>query len=294
MAAGVSYNQPEQEYRRNPAHAQSHVKHILKSPAHYQAALKQPWSPTLTMHVGSAVHCLVLEGQQEFDSRFVLKPEGLSLTTKEGKKWKAEQKGKTVLSASDQHRSWHAVHGMTASVRRLPWFDPEQRNYYRYNEVSLYFESDGLSCKCRLDRLLLFHEQAVIVDLKSTESVAPAAFTKTIFGDLNYLFQAAWYSEAVEAVYGVKADFVFAAVERKPPYNCRVFELSVDAMREGFRQTAAARRKLLECQQSGVWELPPVEAVPLELPGWYRSPLEGGELESTSGDGGYTEEEGLF
>jgi exodeoxyribonuclease VIII len=87
--AGVSYNQPEQEYRRNPAHAQSHVKHILKSPAHYQAALKQAWSPTLTMHVGSAVHCLVLEGQREFDSRFVLKPEGLSLTTKAGKEWKA-------------------------------------------------------------------------------------------------------------------------------------------------------------------------------------------------------------
>jgi hypothetical protein len=183
---------------------------------------------------------------------------------------------------------------MTASVRRLPWFNPEQRNYYRYNEVSLYFESDGLSCKCRLDRLLLFNERAIIVDLKSTESVAPAAFMKTIFGELNYLFQAAWYSEAVEAVYGVETDFVFAAVERKPPYNCRVFELSAEAMREGFRQTAAARRKLLECQQSGVWELPPVEAVPLELPGWYRSPLEGGEQESASGDDGYTEEDDLF
>lgn len=272
--SAVSYLQPDAAYRKEPAHAQSAVKHILTSPAHYQAAKNRKFAPTLTMQIGSALHCLVLEGQEQFDNDYILKPEGLSLTTKEGKAWKEANKAKTVLSVSDQYRSWEAVHGMTESLRRLEWFDPSQPDYRKFNEVSLYWDGDGLPCKCRLDRLLLGDDSAVILDLKTTDSIEPAQFLKKIIGDLNYLFQSAWYIDGVQQVYGVPATFVFIGVERSAPYAARIFEVSEDMLIEGFEQIRHARSLLKECERNKAWDLPPIEHQTLELPSWYCSPLQ--------------------
>lgn len=272
-SSAVSYLQPDLAYRKEPSHAQSLVKHILKSPAHYQAAKARKFAPTLTMQIGSALHCLALEGGEQFERDFILKPEGLSLATKEGKAWKEENKSKTVLSKSDQYQSWDAVHGMTESLRRLEWFDPSQEDYRKFNEVSLYWDADGLPCKCRLDRLLLGDSSAVILDLKTTDSIEPSQFLKKIVGDLNYLFQAAWYIDGVQQVFGVPATFVFIGIERAAPYVMGIFEVSADMALEGFAQIGYARALLKECERSKIWAPPAIEHHVLQLPSWYRSPL---------------------
>jgi hypothetical protein len=276
MPAAVSYQQADPAYRKDPAAAQSHVKHILKSPAHYQAAKKRRFTPTLTMQIGTALHCLVLEGEEQFNRDFILKPDGISLTTKEGRDWKAAVGKKTILSTTDQYASWDAVHGMAESLRRLEWFDPKQVDYRKYNEVSLYFEAQGIDCKARLDRLLLFDNHATVLDLKTTDTVEPRAFLKKVVGDMNYLFQSAWYTESVQAVYDLPCNFVFIGVERMPPYLARVFEISRDMLEEGLRQTREARTTLSRCLKTKTWEAPAITHEWLELPPWYRSPLENG------------------
>lgn len=280
----VAYQQADPSYRAEPAHAQSHVKHILKSPAHYLAAKQRKFTPTLSMQIGSALHCLVLEGQEQFDRDFILKPEGLSMTTKEGKTWKEANGKKTMLSKTDQYASWDAVHGMTESLRRLEWFDPEQPDYRKYNELSIYWEADGLDCKCRLDRLVLNEDRALVLDLKTTDSVDPKDFLRKVIGPMNYLFQAAWYSEATLAAFGLPTTFIFIGVERTPPHATCVFEVSADMLLEGLEQTRHARTLLVECLRHKAWEPPPITCQVLELPSWYTSPLEGGTLDQSISD----------
>lgn len=280
--AAIAYMQSDPAYRAEPAHAQSHVKHILRSPAHYQAALKRKFAPTLSMQIGSAVHCLVLEGEEQFAEQFVLKPEGLSLNTKAGKEWKVQNEKKIALSKTDQYASWDAVHGMAASLKTLDWFDPQTPDYRKFNELSLYWHADDLDCKCRIDRLLLYEDRAIIVDLKSTDDVAPSDFLKKIIGEMNYLFQAAWYTEGVERCFNVPTTFAFVGIERKPPYCMKIFYLDLEMIEEGAAQVAAARRSLSNCQRTKVWPAPPVEHVTLSLPPYYHSPLERATLESTS------------
>lgn len=284
MPAAVSYEQADHSYRAEKAHPQSHVKHILRSPAHYLAEKERRFAPTISMQIGSALHCLVLEGEDQFNRDFILKPDGLSMTTKEGKEWKAQAGKKTVLSKTDQYASWDAVQGMAASLRTLDWFNPSQKDYRKYNELSLYWDADGIDCKCRLDRLVLNEDSAIVLDLKTTDSVDPSDFLKKVIGSMNYLFQAAWYVEGTEAVFKVPTTFVFIGVERNPPYATAVFEVSSDMLAEGLRQTKRARELLAHCIKTNEWKRPVVDCRLLELPAWYRSPLGDATMDTSTTD----------
>jgi hypothetical protein len=268
------YFQPEPEYRKASGESQSVLKHILQSPAHYQCAKSRKFSPSPVMELGTAVHCKALEGDKEFEKRYVLKPEGLSLATTKGKEWRAQQDGKTPLSKTDQLQSWHAVHGMTESLRRLEWFDPRQEDYHKYNEVSIYWNQQGIECKARIDRLLVKTDRVIVLDVKTTDCAHPSVFHKKIFGGLNYLFQSGWYTEGASAAYDLPAEFVFVAVERTAPYNCAVISLDSDAIEESFRQTMEARRRLRRCLEEGRWDPPGVESTVMGLPRYFKSPIE--------------------
>ena len=86
----VAYNQNEFDYRRAAGANQSSLKKILESPAHYQAALKNKIIPTPAMEMGTAVHCLTLDGPEAFEAQYIVKPDGIKLNTKEGKEWKVD------------------------------------------------------------------------------------------------------------------------------------------------------------------------------------------------------------
>ena len=279
------YFQPEPEYRKNPGESQSNLKAILRSPAHYQVAKSRKFSPPPVMEMGTAVHCRVLEGDEEFEKRYVKKPEGLSLSTKAGKEWKAEQGGRIPLSTTDQYQSWDAVQGMTDSLRRLEWFSPDLWDeYYKHNEVSIYWHQQSIDCKARLDRLLLLSDRAVVVDVKTTDDVHPSVFRKKIFGGLNYLFQAGWYTEGTAAVYDLPTEFVFVAVSRNPPYGVISATLEADAIEEAYRQTSEARLRLRRCLDTGDWSPPGIDSITMGLPSYYMSPIDAADRETYNED----------
>lgn len=271
--ASVAYNQPDPDYRREIGENQSQLKHILLSPAHYQASKKRRFLPTINMEIGSALHCKVLEGDAEFEKRFVLKPEGVSLNTKEGKEWKAENAGKTVLTNTERERAWESVHGMTDALRKLDWFKGDQPDYRKFNELSIYWDADGIPCKGRLDRLVDTGDELLVLDLKTTDSVEPSSFTKKVAGGMNYIFQAAWYAEAASLAYNKPAKFIFVAIERACPWTVGIYEMSDDTMAEGYQQIRRARSILKECLTEKKWPEPEIQYNMLELPAWYRSPV---------------------
>ena len=87
VTAEIAYNQSDFAYRKEPGINQSSLKKILDSPAHYQAALKNKLIPTPAMQMGTAAHCLVLDGEAAFNGAYIKKPDNIKLTTKEGKEW---------------------------------------------------------------------------------------------------------------------------------------------------------------------------------------------------------------
>lgn len=276
----VAYNQSEFDYRRASGVNQSSLKKILESPAHYQAAIKNRLIPTPAMEMGTAVHCLTLDGPEAFEAQYILKPDGIKLNTKEGKEWKAAAGRKKVLASGGKDDPWGAVHGMDESLRRLAYFDPSQKDYIKHNEVSVYWEWFGVECKARLDRVMV--EEGIVLDLKSTDTVDPELFQKKVVG-LGYDFQAAYYAKAAEVAFGKPFRFIFVAVERKAPYTVDLFEVTPDMMEESTRKCHLALKAYAECEKSGEWPNREARIHSLDYPGWYKR-LESDTMEESIED----------
>ena len=97
----------------------SGAKDLLRSPAHYRAARDEPRAETPALRMGSALHCLALEGRAAFAERFAVAPE-CDRRTKQGKAdWATftEAAGeRTVLTAAEAE----PVEGMAAALHAHP------------------------------------------------------------------------------------------------------------------------------------------------------------------------------
>jgi hypothetical protein len=276
MSAAVSFLTPDQDYRKETGENQSSLKHILKSPAHYQTAKNRQFTTTAAMEIGSALHCLSLEGQEEFDKRYVMRPDDVKLTTKAGKEWVAEQKDKTVLSSGD----WDTIIGMDKALKRLSWFDAKEyggeESYRKYNEVSIYWNDaeHDIPCKARLDRVIGLGEgeQGIVLDLKTTDSIEYAKFIRKTL-DLGYDFQAAWYTRAAELAFGKPFIFVFVAIERNSPQPISIFEVDDVMMSEAVSKIDEALARLKRSTKTETWAPPEILHHCLTLPPWYVSPV---------------------
>lgn len=270
--AEVCYFQRDGDYRRQPGENQSSLKSILTSPAHYLAAKSRRFIPSPVMTIGTATHCKVLEGDETFNSSFIKKPDSIKFTSKEGRDWKEENKKKTILANDGQYRQWDAVMGMSERLKELDWFNPDQQDYRKFNEVSIYWDYDDIRCKARLDRVLVLDDEVIVVDLKTTDSVNVDKFQSKLV-DLGYDFQAGWYSTAAEIIYGKPARFIFVAVERNEPYTVDLFEVPDFMLEEAKRKNELAMQILQECKQTGVYPAPKPSLKKLDYPKWY-NPIE--------------------
>ena len=270
--AFVTYMEADPSYRKQKGESQSHLKCILDSPAHYKAASRRFLRPSSNMIIGTATHCKVLEGDKKFESDFVKKPPGIRYTNKEGREWKESQKKKTILSNDGFTREYDSVIGMTESLRKLEWFDENQPDYRKHNEVSIYWEHDGIDCKARLDRIILTEDHVHVIDLKTTDSVSTAKFQSKLV-DLAYDFQAGWYTWAAELAFKRPASFTFVAVERAEPWSIKIFDVPDEMLREARRKNQMALDILKECRASDSWPSVEIERKTLQYPKWY-SPTE--------------------
>lgn len=262
----IAYNQSDFDYRRAPGLNQSSLKKILQSPAHYQASLNEKFISSPAMEMGTAAHCLILDGPKAFENAYVLQPDHIKLTTKEGKEWKASQRRKKILKDDGKDRMWSSIHGMAEQLARLPYYQvTDDAEYVKRNEVSFYWEWNGCDCKARLDSVLI--EEGIILDLKTTASVDPEMFAKKVVG-LGYDFQAAYYTKAAELAYGKPFRFIFAAVERVAPYNVQLFEVTDEMMAEGMAMCEDALHLYKLSESAKIWEPPVIKQHKLEYPRW--------------------------
>jgi hypothetical protein len=134
----------------------------------------------------------------------------------------------------------------------------------------------GVKCRSRLDWLPDKQEgkRLIIPDLKTAVSSEPGEFSRAA-ARFHYAMQDDQYREAVRAV-GIDEDpaFVFAVIEKEPPYVVTVGQLDRDAQQLGRDLNNKARRIYAACLATDTWPGYTDEVAPLSLPIWHFNDFE--------------------
>jgi hypothetical protein len=242
-------------YHAHSAVSKSHLDLVAKSPLHYWSryldANRVPQEPTAAMAIGSAVHTHVLELDQ-WDAQYVVAPAGIDRRTKVGKaEWDVFQTAigtRTVISREDADlvmRIGRSVLSHPAAAYLLGLPGKAETTHMWVDEAT------GLQCKCRPDWLL--DDGSMIVDLKTTEDASPRGFQKSI-AQWRYHVQASWYLDGLQHATGKRPEqFVFIAVEKKPPYVCAVYVADQQMIEIGQDTARRDLDKLNICKAADYW-----------------------------------------
>jgi len=82
----VNFDMAAEKYHAVDALSKSMMSKILKSPAHYRAALEEHQEPSKAMQMGTAIHTAVLEPHL-YSQVVAVVPPDIDGRTKEGKAW---------------------------------------------------------------------------------------------------------------------------------------------------------------------------------------------------------------
>jgi hypothetical protein len=250
-----------EEYRKFPALNFSLAKHLLKSPAHFKAAIDDEREETTAMIVGTLVHAMVLEGKNLLDL-YAIKPAGMSFATKEGKAWKAEQT-KPIL-AEDAALS---IPRMAESIANDPHAAAILKGC-QHKELPIIGSLYGVQCKALLDNAGTDGVEWVIADLKKCQDASPRGFKKQV-ANFDLDLQMAWYSTLLAAIHGLEnpPHWYWIAIEDKPPYLNMIYS-GIEWMDSGMRKLERVIDSYKECTKSGEWPLPYRGINILEKPAW--------------------------
>lgn len=247
------------DYLARPgAHASALWRLVSQSPAHYRYAEEHREPPTEAMLLGTALHVRVLE-PAEFDKRYMICDGPINPKTgkpfgDDTKAWEAWRIGIPpvieVLSEADGER-------LRAMAEKILYHDAARGllELPAENEVSLFWDLDGIACKGRLDRLISGRQ---IVDIKTCQNAKRTAFERTCI-ERGYYLQMAFYRDAL-VLQRDAADRgidplrpILIAAEKEPPFEVAVHQLSDAALDYGREQYREALRRLAACERSGRW-----------------------------------------
>jgi exodeoxyribonuclease VIII len=232
------------EYRAFPALNQSAAKHMLTSPAHYQAYINTPQEETKALRFGTFVHSAILE-PHTLNDLYATAPD-CDRRTKEGKAAWAEfataNAGKTILDAEESATGHLVASFARHTLKRLGVeFDATEVMYHvDYNGVPLKAAIDGVAGD-------------YLWDIKTTDDASAAGMLKAI-RNYRYNLQAYWYRLVYELATGKRPlGFRFLFIEKEPPFACAVCEVGPELMSWAIADFEKAVTLYKECTASGVW-----------------------------------------
>lgn len=220
------------EYRKADAISKSDLDLIHKSPDLLEWVMNAPAAPNDTADIGNAVHCALLEPDR-FGSEYVRMP-SFDKRTKAGKElaeaFEQSNKSNTVLTSTD----YDMVIAMRDSVLAHPLANKLLTSPGQ-SEASIFFDVDGVKCKCRPDRITdpSAFGCHIIADVKTTDDIDKFHYS---IRDYRYHVQDAYYSEGYRQLTGESPRFLFVVVGKKRVFGrhpVRVFELTQDDKDEG-------------------------------------------------------------
>ena len=252
MKSGIVIETNAEYHGYREAISKSRLANMSVCPAYFKWCEDNPQEPSEDMVLGSAFHKIVLE-PETFDDEFAVMPR-VDGGTKLGKLTLAEFaeycKGKTLI----KENQYDTICGMRDSIMSNPY----ARKLINGNiEQSMYFTDDltKVECKCRPDVWRKVADRVVITDLKSAKSVMPNDFMRDCV-KYHYDLQTAMYREGASKVLGVpkeNIDFVFIAVEKKPPYLLNIMQADTYVIQKGEADFREFIGTYAECKEKNVW-----------------------------------------
>lgn len=251
------------EYHNTPAISKSDLDLIAKSPMHYKLSKENKPDQTAAMLLGSVTHKLVLE-PEKFADEYIVAPD-VDKRTKEGKaKWAefiSEVDNLTVIDSEMYEQAKAiatAVYNHPVAAKLLQGGQAE---------LSYFWLDNDIECKCRPDYLR--EDIKTVIDFKTTQCSSPEEFTKSAY-NYRYHVQAAWYLNGLKACDVDVENFIFIAVETKPPYPVVVYVADELMIKLGRIEAAENLETYRKCLASDIWygyeETPKVHS--LSLPDW--------------------------
>ena len=238
------------EYRAFPALNQSAAKHMLTSPAHYQAYINTPQEETKALRFGTFVHSAILE-PHTLDDLYATAPD-CDRRTKDGKAAWAEfataNAGKTILDYEESAMG-HLVASSARHALKVHGVE------FDATEVMFHVDYNGVPLKAAIDGV----SGDYLWDIKTTDDASAAGMLKAI-RNYRYNLQAYWYRLVYELATGRRPlGFRFLFVEKEPPFACAVCEVGPELMSWAIADFEKAVNLYKECTASRVWPSYPEE-----------------------------------
>jgi hypothetical protein len=252
--ADLTYDQ----YERIPAVNWSVLRRFRESALHAKTYRDTPPDPSDEMGVGVAAHVFILQGREEFDRRFVVKPE--DAPAKRGKKnldwWEkftAAAGDREIIGPKELALCAALNQGVLSNARatELLTFPRAQ------TELTLVWvdQGTGLPCKGRIDILSRLGGATVVGDLKTAQSVSDWAFAAAL-ARYDWAGQLMFYTDGLQTLVPMKGGErvpTFIAVEKDEPYCCRVLELGPASREQARLDWKEYLRRYAEAVKNDRW-----------------------------------------
>ncbi len=264
--------QPFGSYQAAPGLNWSRLKHAVRSPLHYRAALDGELRDSSVGPEYSAMHAAILE-PQTFASAYGVWP-----GRRAGADFEAAQ-------AADPRRVWlsqgeaELVSAVRDAVHAHPVAGPLVRGVGAVKalaELSMYWSENGRRMKGRADLVLIKPDEVQIVDLKAVPSIRPRQIAAEITRKL-YHAQEAHYAAGLAACLGALGVHrpirgLILAYETRPCPDVAVYDLgtadSDGPLWVGAEVRGEALAAVEAAEKSGAWPGQVPELAQLHLPSW--------------------------
>lgn len=227
-----------EDYHKHDAWSSSDVKSVAAGTLlHWK---HKTYSSTPSMMLGTAVHALCLEPNAD------LVAEGPE--TRRGNEWKeaqaaADMMGQLLLPKAEFATARAMADAILATDVGKRMAGPDV-----INEASWFVTEPTLGVKLKTRPDSYYPKLGTIFDIKTTSGSAGPDFSREVT-KYNYALQAAFYLECLRADGETANNFVFVAVESKPPYAVGVHVLSPDYLAWGRAKMFDTLRMMIDATE---------------------------------------------
>jgi len=251
MKPGVHYDYPELEYRQLQALNASTIKALRRSPLHAWYALANPSPRTAAMTLGSAVHLALLEPER-YKVEHAVGP-SYDRRTKVWKEWEASAK-KPLLLTADEAVKVEKIKDQIESGNHEVAYQLLRASKGRSEVTSIWQDEEiGTLCKARADRVCIYEDEPVIVELKTARDASAIGF-RSACRQYGYDLAAAWYLRGFRFTGKTEPQrLIFVVVENEPPFGVACYSLQYMHLASAEAQCIVFGEIYVECMRTGVW-----------------------------------------
>lgn len=239
---------PDAEYQALPYLRASDMPAASKSMAHLCAYRNEPREESDALLFGTLFHAVM---DDTVAGRFVAAAGPINPRTE-----KPYARGTAAYDAWEKEQAarvvpvewWDRAHRMADSIRACA--DAEEFIANVEREVSFTATIEGVRCKCRVD--CFDKSRALWADYKTTGANADEfPYESKRF---QYPLKAAFQRAVIEAAMrGACKRYAWIVVEKQPPYECLVWEVSVEQLTALSDEVLRIIREVEKAARTGVW-----------------------------------------